>query len=1023
MLPLSGQISALDINTELEIGETESGLDTPSLRALAGIASGAIAYSDFYGHSKIGGGSGGGGSGGSGGFCTLPWGGTVADGTSTTAYQTSSVPYGISPTSEQRVCTNGVLSGSYTFASCTVEQAPITFVDQGIRGYSMSGYRSTFSRGNLTQYDLFLINGVNFADNTSFNLSATVVEARCYLQGVCSADKGYAMGGTSISGSTAQYSIEALSFADETNQQTSAQLLDSREDYAGVYSQTVGYTLGGFANIDSNSIEGLRFADESNVSVLAVLDSVISQSTPTGVSSLTKGYVLGGNDDGSSTIQCLQFPNETVVLAASALDSLVADAVGFNSQSYGYVAGGFDVNGSGSATSMVQSLKFTDETVATESATLSMERSDPASTNSRATGYVMGGTNDMNDSYETTRYIDAFDFVTGTMGRLGSLLSQKVSASAGVQRGCQPVDASPVEYGGGSGGGAAVCQLPWGGTTPNGSSVTAYQTATVPYGATPVSETRVCSKGVLSGSYAYSSCAVDSPVPTVLPPIPENPSLSSVLGKGYQIQGSTSAGRDSGSTSILFSTEVTGSVSNTFATPVIYSSGVSSLDNGYSIAGTNSSIGVTNSVDKLSFSTESATRTSVQVSISHDSSCGMQSAASGYDACGTNIASYLNQVWKIQFSTDTGSSCSSTLPDACMLVAGLSSQQFGYVVGGMGNYPNSFNVSTNINRLSFSDDTAASISAKLSSRRSFSSGTYSLDNGYVAGGSDGFYALSSIEKLSFTTETTSNSSAVLSCPRQNSSGVSSSARGYYLGGLDSTGAGTALSSGVEFSTDSSFPVSMSILNSRMASAGVQSHSNQYGGGSGTSCSLPWGGTIADGMAVTAYQTATVPYGSIPAAESRVCSSGVLSGSYTNQSCTIEPAPSACVLPWGGTTADGTSVTSYKDATVPYGTTPVSEQRTCSNGVLSGSYTNQSCTVDAPAVCALPWGGTIADGASVTAYDYNTGTHYNPITGSPPAPPGAIVTTLYCWHEQRTCQNGVLSGSFTYPSCTNYTNPV
>lgn len=49
--------------------------------------------------------------------CTLPWGGTLYSGNSVTAYLASS---GTTCTSQPRTCNNGVLSGSYTFASCTV---------------------------------------------------------------------------------------------------------------------------------------------------------------------------------------------------------------------------------------------------------------------------------------------------------------------------------------------------------------------------------------------------------------------------------------------------------------------------------------------------------------------------------------------------------------------------------------------------------------------------------------------------------------------------------------------------------------------------------------------------------------------------------------------------------------------------------------------------------------------------------------------------------------------------------------
>ena len=59
------------------------------------------------------------------------------------------------------------------------------------------------------------------------------------------------------------------------------------------------------------------------------------------------------------------------------------------------------------------------------------------------------------------------------------------------------------------------------------------------------------------------------------------------------------------------------------------------------------------------------------------------------------------------------------------------------------------------------------------------------------------------------------------------------------------------------------------------------------------------------------------------------------------------SPSApCSLPWGGTISSGSSVTAYQAASASCGTTcaSVSETRTCSGGTLSGSYTSQSCAV-------------------------------------------------------------------------------
>lgn len=53
------------------------------------------------------------------------------------------------------------------------------------------------------------------------------------------------------------------------------------------------------------------------------------------------------------------------------------------------------------------------------------------------------------------------------------------------------------------------------------------------------------------------------------------------------------------------------------------------------------------------------------------------------------------------------------------------------------------------------------------------------------------------------------------------------------------------------------------------------------------------------------------------------------------------ASCGCALPWGGTLSEGQSVTAYQTDAAPYGGC-VSETRTCSGGTLSGSYQYQSC---------------------------------------------------------------------------------
>lgn len=189
-----------------------------------------------------------------------------------------------------------------------------------------------------------------------------------------------------------------------------------------------------------------------------------------------------------------------------------------------------------------------------------------------------------------------------------------------------------------------------------------------------------------------------------------------------------------------------------------------------------------------------------------------------------------------------------------------------------------------------------------------------------------------------------------------------------------------------------------ISENRTCTDGVLSGSYQY---SSCNLSLPAsclfnGQTVANGSYVNAYQTSTVDYGSSCALEQRVCNNGQLSGSYQYSSCQVATAAS-CLFN-GQTVASGESVKAFQNSSVASGQSCVVEDRTCTNGVLSGSYNYASCQVDAPASCLFD-GKTVASGDSITAYQ-NSAVDYGQM----------------CIAESRTCDDGHLSGSYQYSSC-------
>jgi len=157
-----------------------------------------------------------------------------------------------------------------------------------------------------------------------------------------------------------------------------------------------------------------------------------------------------------------------------------------------------------------------------------------------------------------------------------------------------------------------------------------------------------------------------------------------------------------------------------------------------------------------------------------------------------------------------------------------------------------------------------------------------------------------------------------------------------------------------------------------------------------------GNTISHGDSVTAYQNGSVPFGQACQSEQRTCTNGVLGGTYQSNSC-APAAANTCIFA-GNTISHGDSVTAYVGYSVPFGETCQTQQRTCTNGVLTGTYQAASCAPVAPSACAFGT-ASVANGDSVTAY--------------------AAATVSFgetCQSEVRSCTNGLLSGTYESTSC-------
>lgn len=159
-----------------------------------------------------------------------------------------------------------------------------------------------------------------------------------------------------------------------------------------------------------------------------------------------------------------------------------------------------------------------------------------------------------------------------------------------------------------------------------------------------------------------------------------------------------------------------------------------------------------------------------------------------------------------------------------------------------------------------------------------------------------------------------------------------------------------------------------------------------------------GNTIKSGEYITTYLTSSVIKGEACQSERRSCQNGVLSGTYQFAYC-IETTQS-CMFN-GQTIPNGGSVKAYLNSSVKSGSNCANtmETRTCANGVLSGTYQFASCSTEGASGCSFN-GQTIASGEAIKAFLNSTEGYGG-----------------QCREESRTCQNGVLSGSYQFASCT------
>ena len=156
---------------------------------------------------------------------------------------------------------------------------------------------------------------------------------------------------------------------------------------------------------------------------------------------------------------------------------------------------------------------------------------------------------------------------------------------------------------------------------------------------------------------------------------------------------------------------------------------------------------------------------------------------------------------------------------------------------------------------------------------------------------------------------------------------------------------------------------------RICQNGTLSGSNMY---QYSSCSVQGNTCTPDAPQTQTLACPAGQTGTIVQTRTSSCPGPTWSGwTTTSNTCTSVPPPLSCTFN-GQTVAHGASVTAYQASSVPAGNQCISEQRTCNNGTLTGSYINSSCTVAGGGTASgvgkcIYKGTTYANGDTITVH--------------------------------------------------------
>ena len=236
---------------------------------------------------------------------------------------------------------------------------------------------------------------------------------------------GYLVGGYDYGPTYFSNTVDAYDFASEALYN---QLTFSGGGVAGqgaCSSVTTGYLGGGNQNTSStiNRIDKFNYSTKIYSVAFATLNDGARRSCD-GVNSSIKGYFGGGSNGPATTVYAyidgVVFSTELVFNPASSLSNSRSGSTGNNSLTEGYWMGG-TTTGTGTRTRSCEKITFSTETTVNTSNVLPSARANLAGTNSSTKAYYFGGNSALNTAHSTSYKMT---FPTLSAFTMGSTLSR-----------------------------------------------------------------------------------------------------------------------------------------------------------------------------------------------------------------------------------------------------------------------------------------------------------------------------------------------------------------------------------------------------------------------------------------------------------------------------------------------------------------------------------------------------------------------------------------------------------------------